>query len=249
MPTRYWWLNFPFALCIKHAAQKESLYNLSICQEFGTQPVGRLREKFYTVLAENLPLICKKVLCHSINTGSILNLILRGQGKMTYLYYKLLTEIKLVYIRVSPTVMVNDEELGDQSSISGSGWGFSFRHHITLTLAPTHSRGQQGYFSRGQTDHTVKAYLPSPNNEIRNVCSCNSIPRKSSWHHELWSTGTNFAFLLLIYTNYVPFSKPCLPSSPSVFLSSSSGKVIQETVCRVPSPFLAAWRFHIYLSI
>lgn len=145
--------------------------------------------------------------------------------------------------------MVNDEGLGDQSSISSTGWGFSFRHYTTPTLAPTHSRGQQGYFSRGQTDHTVKAYLPSPSNKIINVRSCISIPRKSSWHDELWSTGTNFAFLLLIYTNYVPFSKSCLPSSPSVFLSSSSGKVIQENVCRVPSPFLAAWRFYIYMSI
>jgi len=150
---------------------------------------------------------------------------------------------------MTPISMVNDEGLGDQSSVSGSSWGFSFRHHITPTLAPTHSRGQQGYFSRGQTDHTVKAYLPSPTKEIRNVCSCISIPRKSSWHDELWSTGTNSTFLFLIYTDYVPFSKSCLPSQPSVFLFSSSGKVIQETVSRGQSPFLAASRFHIYMSV
>ena len=102
--------------------------------------------------------------------------------------------------------MVNDKELGEQSSVSGSGWGFSFRHHITPTLAPTHSRGQQGYFTRGQTDHTVKAYLPSPGKEIINVRSCISIPRKSSWHDELWSTGTNFAFLFtqIMYVSQNP---------------------------------------------
>lgn len=107
---------------------------------------------------------------------------------------------------------------------------FSFRHHITTTLAPTHSRGQQGYFPRGQTDHTVKAYSPAPSNEIRHSWSCFSIPRKSSWRDELWNTGINFAFLRLIYTNYVPFSKSCQSSPPLIFLSSSSCNFTQVTV-------------------